>query len=297
MMNPFRNRVVLCGSLILYTLLLATGLLYFRFPAEKLKLSCQFKLEQLLSVNHSTIGQLRYHFPFGMVANKIQFSSRTGEGGQLVTIDQAILTPALTSPRSRFLVTLNAGGGKHDFTLILNRTEDEFTLKDVHLRDLDLSQVPFLSQATTREITGSLGGNGTYHRVFRNGKYETDGQGTITLTKGSFALLYPILSLKEIDLQRLQTDISLQGGNLKFSNGIFNGEELKGDFFGILGLKSGLGTSTLSFQGKLDPLPPLFNKSKHTKNMINQMKKQHNQTGLPFRLNGIVQKPSFRFAP
>lgn len=296
-MNFLRNRLVLSCSLILYTLLLTAALLYFRFPAEKLKLSCQLRLEQLLSVNHCTIGQLSYHFPFSMVANEIQFSSRTGEGGQLVTVDQAILTPALTSPKSRFLVTLNACGGKHDFALILNRTENEFTLKDIRLRDLDLAQLPFLRQATAREITGSLEGSGTYHGIRKNGKYETDGQGTITLSKGSFGLLYPILSLKNIDLQSFQADISLQGDDLKFSNGTFSGQELKGDFSGILGLKTGLATSSLAFQGKLDPLPPLLKKSKHAKNMVNQLKKQRNQTGLPFRLNGVVQKPSFRFSP
>ncbi|MBU1140068.1 MAG: type II secretion system protein GspN [Proteobacteria bacterium] len=294
-MNFFRNKVILFFSLILYTLLLTATLLYIRFPAEKLKISCQYRLEQLLPRTHCSIGQLSYRFPFSLVAKKLQISSSVGEGTPLITIDQASITPVLASPKSRFLVTLSACGGNHDFTLILNRTDHEFSLKDIRITELDLSKLPFLHQATAREIIGSLEGNGTYHGIWKNDKYETEGHGTITLSKGSFSLLYPILSLKKIDLKKLETDITFQGGNLKFEKGTFNGQELKGNFSGSLGLNSGLGTSTLSFQGNLDPLPPLLKTSKHAKNMVILLKKRHNRNGLPFRLDGIVQKPIFSF--
>lgn len=295
MMNFFSNRLFLFTSLIIYTLLLSTTLLYFRFPAEKLKLSCQYGLEQLLSVKHCSINQISYRFPFSMVASEITFSNMEGEGKQLFTIDQATLTPTLTAPTSGFLVTLNACSGKHDFTLLLNRTDKEFNLKDIHLTDLDLSQLPFLSQTTTRKISGKLEGNGSYHGSWDKGKNMAEGQGTIVLSKGSFGLLYPILSLKKIDLQHLAAELSFQENSLEFKKGTFNGQELKGDFSGMLELQSAFKTSTLSFRGKLDPLPPLLKKSKHAKNMVNQLKKRHNQNGLPFRLNGVVQKPSFRF--
>lgn len=295
MMNFLQNKFILFISLTLYTLVLTATLLYFRFPEEKLKLSCQRSLEQLVSGSHCAIGQLSYHFPFNLVAKEITFSSSNEKESKLFTIDQATLTPTLSSPRSRFLISLNAWGGKHDFTLLLNRADGEFTLNDIHLSELDLSQLPFLHQVTAREITGRLQGNGTYHGVWKDGNYEADGQGTITLSEGSFSLLFPILSLKKIDLKHFTANMTLQENKLEFKEGTFNGQELKGDFYGILGLQSELKMSTLSFRGKLDPLPPLLKKSNYAKNMVIQLKKRHNRNGLPFRLDGVVQKPTFRF--
>ena len=197
MMTFFRNRLVLLSSLLLYTLLLTATLLYFRFPTEKLKIACQAKLEQLLPATRCSITRLSYSFPLTLTAEKIKFSSREAKGRELFTIHQANVSPKLLSPKSHFHVILNGYGGENSFTLLLNRTQHEFTLKDIHLKDLDLARIPFLGQATKREITGTLTGTGTYHGMWKEEKYMAEGQGRIMVDKGTFSLLFPIFSLKK----------------------------------------------------------------------------------------------------
>ena len=150
-----RNRLVLFFTLTLYTLVLTAALLYFRFPAEKFNLFCQFGLEQLLPGTHCTIERLTYRFPLSLAAKEISCSSREGEEKELFTIDQATLTPLLTPPGSRFRVALSAWDGKHTFTLFLDRANREFSLKDIYVSGLNLARLPLLRQAFTREITAA----------------------------------------------------------------------------------------------------------------------------------------------
>ena len=115
------------------------------------------------------------------------------------------------------------------------------------------------------------------------------------LFRSSFSLLLPILSLNSIDLKKFSTDFVLEKNSLQCSNGNFHGKELKGEFSGNVTLKSTLKAAIVSFEGELEPLPPLLKKSTHTKKMLLLVKKQHKRGTIPFLLKGTVQKPRFKF--
>lgn len=294
-MNLFKSKTSFLFSLLFYTLILTAALLYFRFPAEKFKIFCESNLSQLLPGTECNINKIHYSFPFSLAAETIQFSSKDSKKLELFTIEQAFISPNISALKSQFQVRLNAFAGVHTFSLILGPDEKEFTLQDIQLKDLDPSRIPFLGQATNRKITGSVEGSGRYHGAWKNGKYSADGEGQITLHKGSFSLLLPILSLNSIDLKEFSTDFVFQKNSLQCKDGKFHGNEIKGVFSGNLGLRSTLKAATLSFKGDLEPLPPLLKKSKHAQNMVILLKKQRKRGTVPFLLKGTVQKPSFKF--
>jgi len=294
-MNPFKNRPLLFCSLIVYTLLLTTVLLYLRFPAENFKLFCQIKLEQLLPRTQCSIGALRYRFPMSMEMDTITFKDKQRTKQTLCTIDQVTIRPELTAPGSRFQVDLKAYGGEHDFSISIKKSKQTVTLNDIHLAHLDLAKIPFLRQTFRREITGSLSGSGMYQSVWNKEKPIRSGRGSMVIEKGSFSLLFPILSLKEIDLKELKTDFILQKDRLQFTKGYFHGKELKGEFAGDITLGVPFKHSEFAFNGALEPLPSLLKKSRYAQNMVIQLKKQHNRSTLPFLLQGSVQRPRFNF--
>jgi type II secretion system protein N len=294
-MNPFKNRPLLFCSLIIYTLLLTAVLLYLRFPAENFKLFCQIKLEQLLPGIQCSIGELRYKFPMSMEVNTITFRDKQKKSQTLCTIDQATILPKLTAPGSRFQVGLKAYGGEHDFSISIKKSKQIVTLNDIHLAHLDLANIPFLKQTLQGEITGSFSGSGMYQSVWNNGKPIRSGRGSMVIEKGSFNLLFPILSLKKIDLKEFKTDFILQKDRMQFTKGHFQGKELKGEFAGNLTLRVPFKHSEFDFNGALEPLPSLLKKSRYAQNMVIQLKKQHNRSTLPFLLQGSVQRPRFKF--
>jgi type II secretion system protein N len=294
-MTPSRNRFLLFWGLPLYTLLLTVALLYYRFHAEELRLFCQTKLEQLLPGTHCSVGNLSYRFPLSMNLKQIDFKSRQGKKQPLCSIDQVTISPQLSSLVSHFHVDIIAWNGEHSFSLLLKQAEQQFTLEDIQLHNLDLARVPFLQETFGREITGSLSGNGTYHSTWDKKGYSADAQGNMVIDNGSFSLLLPIFSLQKIDLKKLTADLVLQKNHLQLNKGNFHGQELKGKFSGILALESPLKHSGFSFKGDLEPLPPLLKKSKYAQDMVIQLKKQHANATLPFLLEGSVENPKFKF--
>jgi len=294
-MNPFRNRPFLFCGLILYTLLLTAALLYFRFPTDDFKVFCQNKLSQLLPETQCTIGDFRYKFPLGMEVENIHFKDKQKTEQILFTIDQAVIRPKLTSALSQFHVNLTAYDGKHDFSVLVNKSEQTFDLNDIHLSQLNLAEIPFLGQTFKREITGSLSGNATYHATWNKNKAMHNAQGNIQIEKGSFGLLFPILSLKKIDLSNFKMDFSLQNDRIQVKSGSFQGRELRGEFEGDTTLQTPFRRSEFAINGILEPLPPLLKKSKYAQNMVTQLKKQHNRATLPYLLQGTVQRPRFKF--
>ncbi len=294
-MSFFKSKSSFLFVLFLYTFLLSAVLLYFRFPAEKVKLYCEVHMEQLLAGTDCSIEKIRYSFPFSIALDNVGFRSKLASKQELFSLDHVFISPDISEPTSRFETKIDAFGGKHSFTLIVDKTGKKFTIKDLLVKDLDPTRIPFLSSASGREITGTVAGSGDYHGAWKNGKYEAAGKGNITLADGRFGLLLPILSLNSIDLKKFTTELELKDKKLQCNNGKFNGKELKGTFSGTLGLGSTLKAATLSFNGEIEALPELLKKSQHAQRMITQMKKQQKRTTLPFYLQGIVQKPSFLF--
>jgi len=294
-MNPFKDRPLLFATLIIYTLLLTVALLYFRFPAEQFKSYCQTKIEQIFPDTTCSIDNLRFKFPFSFEAEEISISEDQGKKEQIAVINLATISPKLSNPTSSFKVDIAAYGGQHDFSLLLNKEEKQFNLDTIELTNLDLSRILFLQKTFKRKITGLLSGKGNYQATWKDNEYSAEGQGNITIEKGSFSLLLPVLSLKEIDLKSSKADISLHKNGLKFDKGEFQGKELNGEFSGNIAIQSPFQFSKLHFKGNLSPLPPLLKKSRYAKNMVKQLKKRHNRTTLPFLSEGSLERPRFKF--
>lgn len=294
-MNPFKNRPLLFCGLILYTLLLCAALLYIRFPAEQFKLFCQTKLEQLLPGTRCSIGELRYKFPVAMEISTLNFHDKQKKSQTLFSLDQITIRPELSAFYSRFHVTIKAYSEEHDFSVFVNRSKQEVTLYDIHLLRLELTKFPFLKETFSREISGFLSASGMYTSSWNTGKQIITGQGNMFIENGNFSLLFPILSLKKIDLEELNTDFVLRKDRIQFTKGHFRGKELKGVFAGDITLRTPFAHSEFAFNGALEPLPPLLKKSTYAQNMVIQLKKRHNRSTLPFLLQGNIQKPRFKF--
>ncbi|MEN8199419.1 MAG: type II secretion system protein GspN [Thermodesulfobacteriota bacterium] len=293
-MRLFRNKLFFFFSLLVYTLLLTGGLLYFRFPAETFRLYCQTQIDALLPNASCSIQKLQYRFPLALQVDELRFSSTLQKGQELATVDQTIIRPDLSSPTSRFQVTLKACEGSHAFTLVVDPDTQQFALEDIQLTDLNLAEFPFLQQTLGRDVTGSLSGTGSYQGGWQQDGAPGKGQGNLVVSEGSFSLLLPIFSLNSIDLKKMSSELVLENNRLRLAKGNFQGKELMGAFSGDIALKHPLTQAPLTFKGTLEPLPPLLKTSKYARDMIRQLKKHKAQATLPFVLSGKVGSPKFK---
>ncbi|MDO9042189.1 MAG: type II secretion system protein GspN [Desulfocapsaceae bacterium] len=306
----------------IYALLLVAILLYFRFPTQKFKIFCTQKVSQYLSGNECSIESLRYQFPLTLVANNLRLhvNNQAGKGSfsagaipgasgtgpdkqseaktpalaEVLELPKVTLAPILSGLGKTFSISITAYGGTHWATLACDRAHNTFTLSKIEIKGLDLAKLPWLRAQTGRAITGLLTVEGSYSGQSGQGLSRGTGQGTAQIKKGTFDLLYPIFSLKNIDVESGEVLIKLQEQKLLLTKGKFSGKELAGTFAGqVDSLGANFAAMQLNMTGSLAPTPALVKKSGQAQPLLQQLQKHHST--LPFHLQGTIGNPVFRF--
>ncbi|MCX5869101.1 MAG: type II secretion system protein GspN [Deltaproteobacteria bacterium] len=278
----------------IYALLLVAILLYLRFPAQKFKIFCTQVISQHLSGYECSIESLRYQFPLTLVASNLRLQSNNQAAKEVIEIQKAILTPSLSGRGKTFSISITAYGGTHQATLAFDRAHNTFTLSKIEINGLDLAKLSWLQAQTGRAITGLLTAQGSYSGQSGQDISKGTGQGAASIKNGTFELLEPILSLKNIDVASGEALIKLQEQKMLLTKGKFSGKDLEGTFSGqINSLGVSLAVMQLDLKGALAPLPALVKKSGQAQPLLQQLQKNH--ATLPFQLQGTIGKPVFRF--
>ncbi len=278
----------------IYALLLVAVLLYLRFPTQKFKTFCTQVVNQHFSGYESSIESLRYRFPLTLVANNLRLQAKNQVAKDVIDIPKVTLTPSLSGRGKTFSISITAYGGTHQATLALDRAHNTFTLPKIEINGLDLAKLSWLQIQTGRAITGLLTAQGSYSGQSGQDISKGTGQGTVSVKNGTFELLEPILSLKNIDVVSSEALIKLQEQKMLLTKGKFSGKELEGTFSGQMNsLGVNLATMQLDLKGALAPLPALIKKSGQDLPLLQQLQKNH--APLPFQLQGTIGKPVFRF--
>ncbi|MDD3815620.1 MAG: type II secretion system protein GspN [Desulfocapsaceae bacterium] len=278
----------------IYGLFLVTLLLYVRFPAQKFKSFCTHLITQQFPDYENSIESLHYQFPLTLVARNIQLQSKDKAGKKVFDIEQLTIKPDLKVPGKNFSLVITAYGGKHQISLSLDLSHKTFTLPKIEINELDLKKLPWLQTQTGRTVTGLLTVHGSYSGQTGQDISLGTGEGSADIKNGSFELLYPILSLNNIDIEKGAVLLKLASQKILLSKGTFNGKELSGTFAGkISSLNATFAAMQLDLTGALTPLPALVKQSGKAQPLLLQL--QQNNAALPFHLKGTIAKPVFLF--
>ena len=307
----------------IYALLLVAILLYLRFPTQKFKTFCTQVLSQHLSGYECSIESLRYQFPLTLVVTnlRLQANNQTAKGrsfvgaiaganetkpdkrsevkapaltGEVLEIQKVTITPILSGRGKTFSLSGSVCGGTHRAILALDRAHNTFALSKIEIKGLDLAKLPWVQAQTGRAITGLLTVEGSYSGQSGKDIFRGTGQGRADIKNGTFDLLAPIFSLKNIEVESGETFIKLQEQKILLTKGKFSGKELEGTFSGqVDSLGVNLAAMQLDLTGVLAPLPALVKKSGQAQPLLQQLQKNH--ATLPFHLQGTIGKPVFRF--
>lgn len=276
---------------VFYGMLILILCLVLRFPSAHFKAYCSHRLAQYFPGYEVTIPSLRGRFPHGLVMRNVHLQAQ-GKG-QISPIDFAQLSirPDFKSLGRGWRLSVTAYGGTHQASLRVDRQQGDFTLADLVINGLDLAQLPWLSVATGRAITGLFSLQGRYSGKIGQGMAQGSGEGVAQIKEGSLALLLPIFSLTSLDLTKVDFLYTLDKQKILLSKGKWSGKELEGTFSGqMAGLDGPFSTVSLAVTGSLLPLPELIKKQGASQPLLRKFQQDHAK--IPLRISGTIGKPA-----
>ena len=278
---------------VIYGLLLTTVLLYVRFPTDKFKSFCEQRLEQSLKASNCSIKRIHYRFPVSVVFEKIRILKAGEEQQSEIIIDNFKIRPSIKFWKT-FKIFGDLYSGTFRGTLNLDRDKKSYNLTDAVVSNLNLNQILEGQGVVNRKVTGSLSGSGKYSAQW-NTPAAGEGKGRIEVTAGQIQFLQPILSLTEINYNRINLDISV-GEQVEIQEGKLKGKNLDADFEGTVNVMDSLLASRVRLSGLLEPKRDFLQSHPKEAKMVKQYAKRYKKSALPFKLRGTVENPTFRFS-
>ncbi len=278
---------------LIYGVSLISLLFYIRFPTEKFKSYWEKKVEYTFSNTKCNIDRIHYAFPLSIVFEKIKITKTEKEQQAVITIDMLKIRPG-TRFWQTFMLSGELYAGTVKASLNFDNKDNRYSLTDIMLDNLELSEIMKDQGGIKRKITGRLSGSGNY--IWQRGKPGNDpGKINITATSGELELLQPILSLSAIDFTDISFDISI-GEQLKIEQGKLKGKDLVANFAGTVDILTSLYDSRLKLSGFIEPRREFLQTHPVEANMVRQYARRYKKNSLPFTAGGNLANPTFRFS-
>lgn len=296
-MKPFIQKNKKWFGYVLYAVLVAAVLLYFRFPSEALKDYLETKAAKSDSPFGLSIGQVSPSLPFGLKLLKTQVTQNAKPRAVLFRADALSVRPTIGALLRGKLKLCFQGlaydgvlKGCTDFSE--NSLQPPFstsmTFRDIRMDKYDLPRL------IGRHLEGTLNGTVTYkgkNNVFIQGLGEAD----LRLTGGRLELLQPILSLDDIAFKEVSIKMVLRDGKINLARAELQGPNMRGTLSGIIHLRKDISDSRLDLRGTIEPFADFFKSLSGTRDTVRLFRQRLNRGGLSFIIRGTLKDPSIQF--
>ena len=160
----------------------------------------------------------------------------------------------------------------------------------VELEGLLLEQHEYLQALSGRKIAGRMGGTLYYGRV--KGR-EKSLDIRLRVEDGEVGLTNPVFSISNVEFDTIEADLVVDRRSLKLKRCDIAGEQVNGEFKGVVLFRQPFERSRLEFKGNVVPQPPLMASLKKVvpENLLPSTKP--GGKGFPVKLYGTVDNPKF----
>ncbi len=280
---------------LMYAVVLTVVLLYVRFPTEKFKTYCEYRLEQVLGNGRCTIAEIGYYFPAAIELRKVKMGQPAGDINSGVLLDRLKFSPALKGFFTSWVVDGELYEGAFQAILAVQFKEKIFQLKAIKLEDADISTLTKSIPSFGREITGLLTFSGEYRAKFDQPKNGL-GSGSVYFSAGSVPLVRQILTLDSIDFEEVKAIWKYDDNKLILTEGTLRGQQLDADFAGTVETPFLPPEGGLSINGSLLPQEKFLQDKPQIERLVQRLMKQYKKSAVPFRVGGTLNKPTFRLS-
>lgn len=277
-----------------YALVLLAVLLYVRFPGEKFKLFSEKQVEHYLQVDKCTIAKINYSFPFAVTFENIRFEKNANGQKSAIEVAELVLTSQIKGIGKKFTMGGTVYGGSFQSDLQIQYEGKHFLLENVGVSGVQVENLLDSLLLEERKTRGSMNFQGMYKAPFYQ-PFDGQGEGNVDISDGSIQLSQPILGLSDVAYDKLQFHVSQDKDRLKLDGGSLASAQLKVSFAGDVILEDLRIDSLLKISGTMEPANSLVTKDPAMQRYVQRLARRYSNKTLPFRIDGTIKTPTFRF--
>ncbi len=279
----------------LYALALTGTLLYLRFPTEKFIQYCEKRIESYTSASKCNIGRIVYKFPLALIANDVELIKTIEDKRSTLHLDRLVVSFDKREFPNAIALSGEIYQGTFTSKLKVNVSDKSFQLNDFDLQGFDLKAWASDFNMLERKISGVAEFKGSYQASFAHPLKGT-GKGDIIANAGMIEMLQPVLSLADFEFEKIFVTVNFESGMLKLIGGEVEAKEFSSDFTGEMEVLLPLMESGISLTGNLAMKEDFFASHPNERKIVEQLLRRYKMAGLPFKVGGTVQTPTFRFS-
>ncbi|WP_339138528.1 MAG: type II secretion system protein GspN [Candidatus Electrothrix sp. GW3-4] len=289
-------KLLKCSGYLLYTVVVVFFLLWYKFPADAFKARIEKDLNMMTPTLQWGVKKISLVPPFNVQLRHISITGKK-EQERLLEVQSVNLIPdPITWKQTgniagKYRLNLLNGTVTGHLALTKDRSALEYdgTVQDVQI---DNKEPAFIQQDYQRTLHGTLSGNFSGTRKLK--KKHQSLQGQFTFAKGELSLQQPVLGMKQIDFDRIETQLAFSSGTISLSQGKVNSPLFAADFQGSLHTTVPCSLSRIDLKGFFRPRAE-FASSIDSPSLVMLLKKEMQQGNLPFTVNGLLKAPGIKF--
>jgi len=282
----------------IYCIIVAVGLLYYRFPSDALRDYVQIRANNLHTPFFLSVDKLRPWPPFGLKLGQTEISFKDRPDIKLFRTDSLLVRPEAWSflkGKGKYCFECLAYGGDVEGCIHFkdNSISAPFNT-EIELNNIRIGNYKYLKHPIGRHVDGILRGTISYSGQSRN-LMDGDGEANLTLQDGRVELLLPILTLGSVEFNEVKIQMVLNKRKINLARFELKGPQLKGTLSGTIGLKERFAKSTLELKGRIEPFASFFRSAEGMSSTMRFFKQRLRKGALTFIIHGTLGEPKIRF--
>lgn len=283
---------------VLFGILVAAGLLFYRFPSEAIRDYLEAKVDRINPQWALSIEQVSPSVTLGLKLLKAQLYRQASPERFLLRADALSLRLSLWSllkGELKFCFDGFAYDGVLEGCTSFEKTDlaSPFTTS-LTLKDVRVGEEGSVRGLLGRNIKGILRGTITY-RGRSDRLIGGTGEADLNLTDGQLELLQPILTMNAIDFNTVSIKMILKNRRVNLSRVELKGRNMRGTVSGIVSLRREIMNSRLDLRGTIEPFADFFKSLAGTRDTVKLFRQRLKRGTLSFTVRGTLKEPRIKF--
>lgn len=289
-------KLLKCSGYLLYTIVVVVFLLWYKFPTDALKTRIEKDLNRMTPALQWAVEEITLLPLFNVQLRNIRTTGKE-EKKVLLVIKTMNLRPDFMvwnetgNIAAKYKLNLLSGTVGGRLSLTKNRSALEYNGAMQNIK-IDNKELAFIQQEYQRTVRGTLSGNFSGIRKLKKNTHSL--QGKFTFAQGEIGLQQPVLGMKQLDFDSIETELNFAAGTVSLSQGKITSPMFAADFKGSLRTAVPCRLSRIELTGSFQPKPE-FTAAVDSPSLVHMLKKEMEKGNLPFTVNGLLHEPGIKF--
>ncbi len=280
---------------LLYAVALTALLLYVRFPTEKFKSYCEYRVEQVMEIGKCSIGKIGYHFPASVEFLNVKIIQTVDDKPSSVIFDRLKISTAIKDFRPLWNIDGDFYGGAFQGEAVVSFKEKTLYINDIKAEGIDLKGITANIPSFERDISSTVSFSGEYKTKLSQ-LLTGSGAGSLRFTDGKVKLVQKILMLDFVDFEEIDVIWKYENKTFQVTEGNMLGFQLDADFAGALQGPWLPPRGVLDVTGFLVVHESYLVEQPQVERIVERLMKRYKKSAVPFRVRGTLNKPTFRLS-